>query len=513
MRIKLEDTKLLNNTSLAFANQNKLLTELYLENHPFFDVSKAIEGKSDFKLEKRELLVETLLSQYNNFKIDVSNHSLVKQNLEKLSLSNTYTVCTGQQIHPFLGPLLVHYKILQCIFQANALKEKFPHLNFVPVFWMASEDHDFDEIKNINLFGQNFEWNTQQKGPVGRFSLQDFEPTINEIREKLQKDLSSLAQFNQLASFYEQSNTLSEATFKLVNFMYSEYGLLCINPDDKNLKESFKNVIIDDIIKELNHEKFIEQSDMLSSNGFKLQLKSKRINFFNLKENDREAIIKHHDSFEVNGKTLNKDEMKLAISNSPENYSPNAVMRPVYQEFILPNVMYVGGNAEINYWLQLSKVFEINKITPCQINLRKSIWILNKKLEDYLEKNQINKIDFLLKESDDEILSLIAQTENKTFKEFKQIQKELINELHKLDKNYANEFLEQFNYQEEPKIVSLSFLNDPKVVIRALKLGASSYIDKSQGGEIITKAYKQVHSYGFYYSYNIREAINKLNES
>ena len=75
------------------------------------------------------------------------------------------------------------------------------------------------------------------------------------------------------------------------------------------------------------------------------------------------------------------------------------------------------------------------------------------------------------------------------------------------------EFLEQFNYQEEPKIVSLSFLNDPKVVIRALKLGASSYIDKSQGGEIITKAYKQVHSYGFYYSYNIREAINKLNES
>ncbi len=444
MRIKIEDTKLLNNTTLAFANQNSELLELYSEKHPFYDLNNAIKGKSDFDVEKRKLLVNTLKKQYQNSKINLENYKNVKENIEKLSLSNTYTVCTGQQIHPFLGPMLVHYKILQCLSQSQVLNEQYPALNFVPVFWMASEDHDFDEIKNTQLFGQNYYWNSVQKGPVGRFQLNDFQPTINEIKLKLENDVDSLNLFKQLALFYEQSDTLSEATFKLVNFLYSEYGLLCLNPDDKELKASFKQVVFNDVVHEVNHEKFIEQSNKLALKGYKLQLKSKSINFFSIKGNERHSINKINEVYEINGLKLSKDELINDVVENTENYSPNAVMRPVYQEFILPNVVYIGGNAEINYWLQLSEVFAVNNIIPCHLKLRKSIWITNKKIEEYLQKNQINVVDFLLSETDDEILALIDEKENKTFKDFKLIQKELINELHQMDKNYANEFLEQF---------------------------------------------------------------------
>lgn len=444
MRIKVEDTKLLNNTTLAFANQHQQLVELYPENHSFFDIKKAIEGKSNFSLEQRQLLVNTLRSQYQDFQIKLENYTIVRDNIDKLLLSNTFTVCTGQQIHPFLGPMLVHYKILQCIYQAQALKVQYPNLNFVPVFWMASEDHDFEEIKNINLFGQNYTWNTEQKGPVGRYQLKDLSLTINEIKNKLEKDIVSLNLFNELAEFYEQSKTLSEATFKIVNFLYSEFGLICLNPDDKSLKSSFKQVIIDDVIHELNHEKFVEQSNLLSSKGFKLQLKSKSINFFSLKGNQREPISKLHGVYEMNGIKWGEEEIIKDTELNSEDYSPNAVMRPLFQEFILPNVEYIGGNAEINYWLQLSKVFLANNISPCHLKLRKSVWIINKKLEEYLTKNQINKVDFLLADSDEKLMSLIVNLENKSFKEFKLIQKELINELHKVDKKYANDFIEQF---------------------------------------------------------------------
>ncbi len=115
------------------------------------DIESAIANKASFSTEKREVLVSVLKEQYAEFDLSKEGSELVAKNIDLLREQNTFTVATGQQIHIGLGPMYVLYKAFDAIAIAQELKDKYPNKNFVPVFWMATEDHDLEEIAQVNI--------------------------------------------------------------------------------------------------------------------------------------------------------------------------------------------------------------------------------------------------------------------------------------------------------------------------------------------------------------------------
>ena len=127
--------------------------------------------KNLFTADKRKVLVKELNKQYS----DLQTSDKTSKNIQSLSDSNTLSITTGHQLNIFSGPLMVLYKIAQVISIANYLNSKINDFNYVPVFWIASEDHDFDEISEVNLENNSVIWNLDSKNsPVGKIELNDF---------------------------------------------------------------------------------------------------------------------------------------------------------------------------------------------------------------------------------------------------------------------------------------------------------------------------------------------------
>ncbi len=317
---------------------------------PFYDspptpdsFEKKIQGKA-FSQANREILHQVLKQQY----LSLTVHTAVEQNIDALLQSQTFTVTTGHQLNIFSGPLYFVYKIVTTINACKVLQEKYPHHRFVPVYWMATEDHDFEEINHFSLFGNTYVWQTAQTGAVGRFKP-DMEQLFKTIPEKLPL----------FEKAYQQA-TLADATRYFVNALFGESGLVVLNADHADLKALLKPVIKDDL---LNHHAVSlagKASEELEELGYKAQVHPREINFFYLDEGIRERLVKEAGSYFVLNTDLQFSEEELldVLDKHPEKFSPNVVMRPLYQEVILPNLAYIGGPGELAYWLQLKGVFE-----------------------------------------------------------------------------------------------------------------------------------------------------------
>jgi bacillithiol synthase len=302
---------------------------------------KQIEDKI-FDAEKRQTLVQTLERQYKGIK--------VKPELSKLLNTNTFTVTTGHQLNIFTGPLYVVYKIITAINLAKTLKAKYPHYDFVPVYWMATEDHDFEEISSFNLFGKKYNWQTQQRGAVGRMNPRELGNAIKILPEKVPV----------FERAYLKNNTLADAVRCYMNDLFGAEGLVCIDGDDADLKRQFLPIIEDELTNQLTFEIVKQTTADIEALGYHTQISPREINLFYLEEQLRERIVKEESGFGVQNSDIrfNKDDiLKMARSN-PEKMSPNVVLRPLYQEVILPNLAYIGGPSEVPYWLQLKGIFD-----------------------------------------------------------------------------------------------------------------------------------------------------------
>ena len=304
----------------------------------------------------RELLFDVIKSQ--NAQIVLSDVSV--NNLELIRDESTFTVTTGHQLCLFGGPLYFIYKIISTINLTEIFKKKYPKYNFIPIFWMASEDHDFAEINHVNLFGKKYIWDTQQSGMVGDFQTNNIDSLINEIFDSVSPTMYSSELKDLLIKCY-RDNTLAFSTRRLINEFFGKYGILVLDPSDSRLKQEFIPVMKRDIVNNESYELIKRQSNRLSEN-YKVQAHVRKINFFKLSKNKRERIVKD----------INEREIDL----SPENFSPNVLMRPLYQEMILPNLVYVGGPAEISYWMQLKTAFKSMNIVFPILALRNSVIIM-----------------------------------------------------------------------------------------------------------------------------------------
>lgn len=338
---------------------------------PFYDhrpdtaAFKEAIGHKKFAKESRNLIADVLLTQYEN-----REGEKVKANIEALRQEKTFTITTGHQLNIFTGPLYFIYKIVTVINACKVLQKQYPDFHFVPVYWMASEDHDFDEISHFTLFGNTHTWETNQKGPVGRFSTKDMAKLLESIPEKLPL----------FEKAYTENATLATATQHYVHELFGQEGLVVVDGDDVRLKKAFIPVIKDDILESHANKLVEETSSRLESLHYKSQVFPREINFFYMEDAVRERIVREDGRYKVLHTDLSFSESEIAklIEDFPEKFSPNVVLRPLYQELLLPNLAYIGGPAEVAYWLQLKAVFQHYNVPFPVIMPRNFALIINK---------------------------------------------------------------------------------------------------------------------------------------
>ena len=368
------------------------LDECYQFTPDWEGLEKALRIRQ-FTVDKRKTLVEALRKQYKNH--DVSEKTL--KNINDLEVTNTYTITTGHQLSLATGPLFFIYKIISVIKLTEDLKRKFPLYNFVPVYWMASEDHDFDEINHFHLFGKKYVWDSTQKGAVGEFDLDDLN-----VFDEIDEDLSIFKEA------YSKFDNLSDATIYLVNELFKDYGLVIIEPQKRKLKRLFVNTIKNELLKRESFSSIESTNEKLVASEYKVQVNPREINLFYVDKGLRERIVFEDDKYKVLNTDLSftEEDILNLVDEKPKRFSPNVVLRPVYQEEILPNLAYIGGPGEIAYWLQLKSNFDRLDVFFPVLILRDSFLILNKANQKTMDKLQLELADI--------------------FKDFQTLKKELV---------------------------------------------------------------------------------------
>lgn len=412
------------------------------ENYTFSleNFARQIHSKQNsFSPEKREILVETLKSQLSDFTISKKQ----SENLENLKQKNTFTVTTGHQLNLFSGPAFFVYKILQTIKTCSYLQQNFPGFNFVPVYWMASEDHDFAEINHFKTENNYYEINEKSGSAVGRIQINDTF-FISEFEKEFKDSIFGTELILMLKEAYKTGNTLTEAIQMLVNRLFADFGLLILDGDSKALKSQIKDVFKDELQNFSLHQNSKAKVDFLTEKYGKVQVNPREINLFYLSET-RDRIDFDGEKYFVVDKNIQftEEEVLTELENFPEKFSPNALMRPVYQETILPNLAYIGGNAEIMYWLELKDYFsELNLPFPILIP-RNSMLFLKEKTLGKMAKLDLKMEDFFQNFTkitnnkildNNEILNLLNEKENLLTRQFS----ELKNVAETTDQSFGN---------------------------------------------------------------------------
>lgn len=381
-----------------YLDENQELKPFYNRFPNLDNFKNQIEEKGlHFTQESRNVLYNALTDQYK--KVDAS--ALTLQNIDLLKLENTFTITTGHQLNLFTGPLYFLYKIVSAINLSKALKEKYPDQNFVPIYWMATEDHDFDEINYFNFRGKKVQWNKEASGAVGELSTEGladvFEVFSNEIGHT--KNAEHLKRL--FKSAYLEHDNLSDATLYLANTLFHDYGLVIVEANQTELKKQFIPYIETELLNETAFKAVSETIEDLSeySGNFKAQVNPREINLFYLNENLRERIVFENAVYKVINTeiTWTKEAILEEVKKHPEHFSPNVIMRPLYQEVILPNLCYIGGGGELAYWFELQKYFNTVNVPFPVLLLRNSVLIQTESQQKKLEKLNISKEDVFLK--------------------------------------------------------------------------------------------------------------------
>lgn len=370
---------------------------------------QSLTQHSDYSPENRKILVEALHKQYASLNQPPNEDSAVHQNIQALLDSNTITVTTGQQIHIFLGPLFVIYKIVSCINAAREIQKNHPGYRVIPVFWMASEDHDFDEIRSIQLYNQQYVWDRPGKGSVGRFSPKTLLPLVDELADRLDQNEFNATFIDLCRKAYSNHETFAQATQYLVHHLFEKDGLVVIDPDTPSLKSLYKDIIRKDVLDQSLQQAMDTGIGALKEAGIKPPINTRPINHFFLSEEGRNRIEYSNDRFELIGldKTYHADELSKLIDTHPETFSPNALLRPIYQQRILPNIEYICGGSEFIYWLELSTLFDHLNVFKPALNIRKSAFILGSGIQKTFDRYQILYESCLL--NDESFNQLLAQ--------------------------------------------------------------------------------------------------------
>ncbi len=379
----IKNTKLFSKLFEDYLHQDEKVKPFYKYHIGKKDFESYINDQ-DFSYVNRPILVESLLNQS---KLVSNTSSKTIEYINLLSSENSFTVTTGHQLCLFTGPLYFIYKIISTINLCQTLSKQFPNKNFVPVYWMASEDHDFEEINHANVFGKKVVWNSDEKGSVGSFKTESLNTVIAELKTILGDNENATNLIQLFENAYLKNKNLADATRYLVNELFGAYGLITLDGNDKALKQQFKEEFKTDIFKNTAFEIVTETINQLKVN-YGAQVSPRTINIFFTEPNLRERIEKKNDRYQVLNTDISfsKEELENIINTRPEKLSPNVVLRPLYQQKILPNIAYVGGPGELAYWLEYKTLFENYKINFPILMPRNFAMLIDKGTQNKIKK-------------------------------------------------------------------------------------------------------------------------------
>jgi len=374
-------------------------------------LKEAISNRKSFPVD-RKTLFELVETQYCR----ITSSDLTKSNIESLKAENTFTITTAHQPSLLGGPLYYVYKILSAINLSQRLKEDYKNSNFVPIFVIGGEDHDYEEINHLHLFGNKITWESTDSGSVGKFSMEGIEDVLTQVEEIL-GDKSKIIDFiSELKAFAKSSTNYGDFSFKFTHALFDRFGLVILRMDDAKLKRLFIPIIKQEIFESPSIDIINKTQYALDEMGYKAQTHIREINFFYRSKSLRNRIEKVNNDYKIVDTDISFTEAELnsEIENHPENFSPNVIMRPLFQSLILPDLVYIGGGGELAYWMERKTHFEFFKLHFPLLIRRRSALILS---ESTLKQSQKLGLSFddLFQEEDDLIKRYLAKSDKHNF--------------------------------------------------------------------------------------------------
>ncbi|MEO0468136.1 MAG: bacillithiol biosynthesis cysteine-adding enzyme BshC [Bacteroidota bacterium] len=340
----MSNTSTTKNIRSDYLNGGTSLQEFYQYPVQNPDFSQIISDKSTEKIDRKSLQ-EVVRRQYAGLELGEA----VQENIDRLGHENTFTITTGHQLVLMGGPMFTVYKVMTAVKLAEELSQRYPAQQFVPIFWIHTEDHDFEEINHyFSGFGEKQTYAGTFKSKVGNHIL---EPSIRDVIP---------AHFSEeLKACWQPGRSLAEAFRHFMHLLFAPYGVVMLDADDPALKARFRAVLEQELTQSTAWSAVNQTSEAMTEAGYKLQISPREINLFYLDEEGRNRIVAENGHYAAVNRNLtwSKEEMLALASEQPERFSPNVSLRPLYQEMILPNLCYIGGWGELSYWLQLKGVF------------------------------------------------------------------------------------------------------------------------------------------------------------
>ncbi len=407
---------------LDYLKQASLIQPYYTHPVSIAGIKASIAERQKFNTD-RNLLVSVLKKQYAS----VVASKTVSGNIELLQNENTFTICTAHQPNIFTGPLYFIYKILHVVKLAEQLKVQLPENNIVPVYYMGSEDADLDELGHIFIDGEKYEWKTSQTGAVGRMTVdKDLVKMLDELSGRLLVYSFGAEIIGLMKECYKEGVTIEQATFQLVNQLFADFGVIVLLPDNASLKSAFIPVIEKELFGEFSHT-LVQETVSSFPADYKVQASGRELNMFYLKEDRRDRIEMENGEWIVVNTSLKftKEEMISELNQHPERFSPNVILRPVFQEWLLPNIAFIGGGGEVAYWLQLKKVFEAVRAPYPLLIVRNSFMFISEEVQALIDKLQFR--NEALFQSEMELFNQLVKRDSQLQLNLEQEQQELIN--------------------------------------------------------------------------------------
>ena len=329
--------------------------------------------------------------------MDLNLHAKQIQYLENLKDESSRVVVTAHQPVLFGGPLYIFFKIASAIKLAESLQAKW-NISVIPVYWMGTEDHDFEEISSLNVFGKKYQWEAEHSGMTGRVQLDEkFEELLLNIENAAGKGENAEHIIQTLKKIYSRGKTIGQSNKEWIHVLFREFGLLILDPDDVELKTVIKPILhreLSDSVGLHGAQKFEQQL----GNQYAAQVFPREINLFYAKENLRARLAPDADDFVVVGTELkfSASDLQQEVNEYPERFSPNVVLRPAYQQSVLPALAFIGGPAEVAYWIQLHGVFEDLQLEFPALVLRDTFLLIPSKAFETWKSLGFEEADFFL---------------------------------------------------------------------------------------------------------------------
>ncbi|HET8572451.1 MAG TPA: bacillithiol biosynthesis cysteine-adding enzyme BshC [Edaphocola sp.] len=363
-------------------------------------LDQAIEERKRIPV-NRPVLVEVLKEQYRDYELSPA----FQRQIESLLSESTFTVCTAHQPDLMTGYLYFFYKIIHAAKLADYLKERHPENNFVPVFYIGSEDNDFDELSVFHYEGKAWRWQTGQTGAVGRMNTDDLKPLVKTLTASLIPPGENRDHLIKIISeAYDGRKTIAQAIRHIVHAFLGKFGVVVLDADDERLKRCYLPVMADEI-RHSKAETLVKATSAQLNEHYPTQAFARPVNLFYLKDNIRERIEREDNGWKVLRTDISWPDSQAILAEleaHPERFSPNVILRGPYQESILPDVAFIGGGSEVAYWLQLKEVYDHYGIFFPAVILRQSALWMSKNAVDLQHK---------LKLSDEELFLPLNQLE------------------------------------------------------------------------------------------------------